>query len=712
MKRQILILLLAILTLYSANGQLSLEDVIYGGKTVYNYYPRALNVSFRGDMNQLVIQRNDSVMVQGIKDEKASFLFDLNWLNNILRLEEYPELKRLPALKWETASSFSFTANSGFFTIDQSEGQITMFVGRVKEGQNFDLNKDNAQVAYTVGNDLFIQSTNEEPVFVAGKDGDDVIFGHTVHRNEFGINKGTFWSPDGGSLAFYREDNSMVSDYPLVNVDERVAKLENIKYPMAGMSSHQVTVGVYNLATKETTYLNTGAPYDRFFTNVCWTPDNQFILIAELNREQNHMQLKKYSAATGELVATLFEEKDDKWTEPQHPALFIPKRKGEFIWQSMKDGYNHLYIYSLDGKLKKQLTKGNWEVTNVLGFDAAAKNIFIESTKEEALERHIYKVSLSSGKMTRITSERGVHRAKISKDGRYAITTFSSLNVPSKTNLKDTQGRLIKTLQVVDNPYKDIETGKVELIKLKTKDEQFELDARMVLPVGFDPAKKYPVIVYVYGGPHSQMVQNRWLAGARGWQLYMAQKGYIAFTLDNRGTANKGKVFAQAIHRQLGQLEVEDQMQGIEYLKSLPYVDTERIGVHGWSYGGFMTISMMTQHPEVFKVGVAGGPVIDWKYYEIMYGERYMDTPQENPEGYELANLNGKVTNIEGRLLVVHGAIDPVVVWQHSLSFVRECVKNRVQIDYFAYPRHEHNVIGRDRIHLMEKVTRYFDDFL
>lgn len=712
MKNRLLFAFLLGISSLSAQKQLDLEDVIYGGKTVYNYYPRALNVNFLGDSNDLVYQRNDSIYVQAVNATDQVFMLDLAGLNSIIVEAGYTALKRLPSLKWENSNSILFSSAEGFFTVDLVDKQVSMFVAREKDGHNFDLNSCTGAVAYTVGNDLYIRKGKQPALFVAGNEGKDIIFGHTVHRNEFGINKGTFWSPDGSTLAFYREDNSMVSDYPLVNVDDRVAKLENIKYPMAGMASHQVKVGVYNLSSKEIVYLKTGEPYDRFFTNVCWTPDSKFLLIAELNREQNHMQLKKYNAQTGEQVSTLFEEKDDKWTEPQHPALFIPNTKSDFIWQSMKDGYNHLYIYSIDGKLKKQLTKGNWEVTQVLGFDKSARNIFIESTKEEALERHVYKVNLASGKMNRVTSEAGVHRVKISSDGRYAITTFSALNVPSKTNLKDTQGRLIRTLQIVSNPYEGIEIGKVELVKLKTRDGQFDLDARMVLPVNFDPGKKYPVIVYVYGGPHSQMVENRWLGGARGWQLYMAQKGYIAFTLDNRGTSNKGKAFAQAIHRQLGQLEVEDQMQGIEYLKSLPYVDAERIGVHGWSYGGFMTISMMTQHPEVFKAGVAGGPVIDWKYYEIMYGERYMDKPEENPEGYEMANLNSKVKNIDGRLLVIHGAIDPVVVWQHSLTFARECVKNRVQIDYFAYPRHEHNVIGPDRIHLMEKVTRYFDDFL
>lgn len=711
MKIRIVSLFIVLMSLTCASAQLTLEDVISGGKTFYNYYPFAANVSFKGESNALVFQKNDSIFVQEVNSSSKTLLFDVVWLNSVIK-NNSDKVSRLPRLSWETSSQISFSTPKGFYTVDIQKSEITMFVAKQKGASNYELNRETESLAFTIGNDLYLRKGADEHELIASDENMDVIFGHTVHRNEFGIDKGIFWSPNGECIAFYREDNTPVSDYPLVNVDERVATLENIKYPMAGMASHHVTIGVYNVVNKTTTYLNTGAPADRFFTNICWTPDNKFIMVAELNRQQNHMQLKKYDAHTGEYLSTLFEEKDDRWVEPQNAALFIPNAKGDFIWQSIKGGFNHLYVYSIDGKLKKQLTRGEWEVTKVIGFDSKGKNVFIESTKESAIERHVYKVSLASGKMTNITSAPGVHRVKVSSDGKYAISAYSSLDVPSKTVLKTTSGKLLKTLDVVEDPYKDIEIGKVELHKLKTKDGQFDLDARMVLPLDFDPSKKYPVIVYVYGGPHSQMVLNRWQGGARGWQLYMAQKGYIAFTLDNRGTSGKGKEFAQAIHRQLGKLEVEDQMQGIEFLKSLDYVDAERIGVHGWSYGGFMTISMMTQYPDVFKVGVAGGPVIDWKYYEIMYGERYMDMPDENPEGYENANLKNHVNKLDGRLLVIHGAIDPVVVWQHSLSFVRECVKKGVQLDYFAYPRHEHNVRGHDRIHLMEKVTLYFDDFL
>nr|WP_321410028.1 DPP IV N-terminal domain-containing protein [uncultured Carboxylicivirga sp.] len=709
MKRICLSLMLGIVAV-GAFAQLSLEDVISGGKNFYKYYMFNYDVKFKGESNDLVIQRNDSVFFQSINDNQIKYAFNKESLNNILKDNGLEGMKYLPRLTWESSSLISFSDRVGYYLVDLN-GLKVDFVAKPEGAENIDWISLEQKLAYTKGNSLYLISNGEEQeVGISELEG--IVYGTSVHRNEFGITKGTYWSPDGSKLAFYRKDETMVTDYPLVNIEPRVAELENIKYPMAGMTSHEVTVGVYDLKSKTTLYLKTGEPKDRFFTNICWTPDGKYLLVAELNREQNHMYMNKYDVVTGDLVATLFEEKDDKWVEPQHPALFIPGKNNQFIWQSVKDGYNHLYLYNTDGKLIKQLTKGNWEVTDIIGFDDKAKNLFISATKETPLESHAYRVNLASGKMNRITAANGVHRVIISKDGKYAVSNYRSLDQPVRTVVYSTVGKELKELKQAKNPYENMEIGKIKMVELTTKDGETPLYGRLVLPTNFDPAKKYPVIVYVYGGPHVQQIQNTWQGGVRGWQLYMAQKGYIAFTMDNRGTPSRGKDFEQAIHRQLGTLEVEDQMQGIEYLKSLPYVDADRIGVHGWSYGGFMTISLMTEHPEVFKVGVAGGPVIDWKYYEIMYGERYMDTPQENPEGYEKSNLNNKVNQLEGRLMVIHGAIDPTVVWQHSLSFVCECVKNGVQLDYFVYPRHEHNVRGHDRIHLMEKVSRYFDDFL
>jgi len=275
-----------------------------------------------------------------------------------------------------------------------------------------------------------------------------------------------------------------------------------------------------------------------------------------------------------------------------------------------------------------------------------------------------------------------------------------------------TDGKTVRELVTLEDPLKDYNSCQVELGTVPSADGQFENYYRLIYPKDFDPSKKYPVILYVYGGPHSQMVQDSWLAQIRMWEMYMAQTGHIVYIQDNRGTQNRGAAFEQAINRQCGKAEMEDQMVGINWLRSQPFVDASRIGVHGWSYGGFMTISLLTTYPDVFKVGVAGGPVIDWKWYEIMYGERYMDNPQTNPEGFESTSLINKAKNLKGKLLICQGAIDDTVVWEHSLSFIQQCIDLDIPVDYFPYPVARHNVSGKNRLHLMDKITQYFEDYL
>ena len=278
--------------------------------------------------------------------------------------------------------------------------------------------------------------------------------------------------------------------------------------------------------------------------------------------------------------------------------------------------------------------------------------------------------------------------------------------------LRSTDGTENSVVSRYDDPYSGFDKPDIRIVDLKTADGRFPLTGRLILPPDFDPHKKYPAIVYVYGGPHSQLVDGSWLYGASPWMLYFAQEGYIIFTMDNRGTEFRGSDFEQSVHRRLGVCEMEDQMVGVDYLKALPYVDSERVGVHGWSFGGFMTISLLTTHPEAFRAGVAGGPVCDWKYYEVMYGERYMDTPQQNPDGYASASLLGKIGNLKSRLLVIHGSMDSTVVWQHSQQLINSAIEKGVYFDYFIYPNHPHNVAGHDRTHLMGYIKRYFDDWL
>ncbi len=569
----------------------------------------------------------------------------------------------------------------------------------------------------------------EGNLYVDGKlvergDGYNVVLGESVHRNEFGINGGLFWSPKNNKLAFYRMDQSMVVDYPLVNTRAREAEPMPIKYPMAGMQSHWVTVGVYEPASGKLVYLNTARDTtvherEMYLTNIAWSPDERYVYIAKVNREQNHMWLEQYDATTGAFMKVLFEETNPRYVEPCEPMMFTPKGD-QFLWFSMRDGYKHLYLYNADGSLVKQVTKGEYEVEEFIQFDRKGENIFVYANRDNLAGRDAYRVSLKDGKMWRLTLDRGTHSVVLNEDGTSFVDVYSSVEVPARAMWNSVKygknGQFSKhtahEFYRAENPMKDYAMPTVKLGTIKAADGKTDLYYRLITPPDMKPGEKYPTLVYVYGGPHSQLVTDSWLAGGNLYFLRLAQQGYVVFTLDNRGTDNRGFEFESCTHRHLGEIEMADQMEGVKFLQSLPYVDKDRMGVEGWSFGGFMTITMKLAHPEVFKVGCAGGPVIDWKWYEIMYGERYMDTPQENPEGYEANSLLNKAKNLEGRLLVIQGAEDNTVVPQHSTEFIERCINNYKQVDYFAYPHHEHNVLGRERLHLYQKMFQYYEDFL
>ena len=540
-----------------------------------------------------------------------------------------------------------------------------------------------------------------------------LVYGQSVHQNEFGIHGGLFWSPDGSRLAFYRMDQSMVSAYPLVHTNTRKATEEKLYYPMAGMPSHHVTLGIYDVASGQTTYIKTGEPKEKYLTNISWAPDSKTVYIAEVNREQNHMDLKAYDPATGDYIKTLFSEHNDKYIEPQWPMRFIPGRDKEFVWQTRRDGYTHLYRYNVDGKLLGQITRGEWEITDFLGFADGGKTIVYSSTQLSPIDRVIASVSIDGRKTRILTPQAGWHVGQLSPDGKYLLDTYESLKNPTENRLLSVAtGKPIATLYQSKDPEAGFINPEITFGTIKAADGVTDLHYRLLKPTNFDPAKKYPTIVYVYNGPHAQLVQNRFHAGCLGWDLYMATKGFVIFTVDGRGSAHRGAAFEQVIHRHLGKNEMADQMKGVDFLKSLPYVDADRIGVAGWSYGGFMTTNLMLTYPDVFKVGSAGGAVTDWARYEIMYGERYMDSPQDNPEGYKETNLSLRAGNLKGRLLLIHGTIDPTVVWQHTQLFVDACVKAGTYPDYMIYPEHKHNVLGVDRVHLNYTMARYFMDHL
>jgi len=634
-----------------------------------------------------------------------------NTVDTLLKPSEIsPELKRFPDMVWIDQQQFSFYDEKGFHIFNLDQKKITSSVSTVKDAENQEVAPTLQHVAYTVNNNLFV-ANKREVIPVSKENNTNIIFGKSVHREEFGIFKGTFWSPDGNKLAFYRMDQTMVTDYPLVHLGTLPAQEKVIKYPMAGQKSHHVTLGVFDVATQKTIYLNTGEPAEQYLTNISWTPDEKFILIAVVNRAQNEMKLNQYNALDGSFIKTILTETDPQWVEPEHEAQFLPQKPTQFIWQSERSGYNHLYLYDLEGKMIQQLTSGESPVEQVAAVSPDGKLIYAVLSTENGLNRKLVKTDLK-GKMTVLTPENGVHNIQMSSDAKHFIDNFSALNVPRRITINSSNGKIVQTILTATDPFQDVKLVKPELVTITAADGKTQLNGRLFKPFNMEKGKKYPVIIYVYGGPHAQMIVNRWLGGGNNWMAWMAAEGFVVFTVDNRGSASRGLEFEQAIHQNLGLNEMADQLKGLEYLKSLEYVDANRIGLHGWSFGGFMTTSLMCKNPGMFKTGVAGGPVIDWKMYEIMYTERYMDTPQENEKGYENANLLNNAKTLKDRLMLIHGTIDPVVVWQHSQEMVKKCVEEGVLIDYMIYPEHEHNVQGKDRIHLMKTITRYLKEHL
>jgi len=618
------------------------------------------------------------------------------------------------SIKWQTNATFeteiASKTNQYKIVYDVTTKKITSKIGYSIEGSQACFSANNA-VAWLKDNNIRITSNNT--TFEVTNDENLAIVNGSdyVHRQEFGIDRGMWWNASGTQLAYYRKDETMVGNYPIINWNEREAVNKDLKYPMAGMTSEQVTLVLYDVASGKKVTLQTGEPKDQYLTMVSWEPSGKYIFVGILNRDQNHLKFNKYDAITGAFVKTLFEEKATTWVEPQHALTFVPNNPNQFIYQSDFNGYNQMYLYTTDGKLLKNLGFKDVVVTNLLGFDGTNTKINYIGTANNGLDRQLYQVDIKSGKTIQLTTISGTHNASVSSDGMLVLDQYSNATTPNEVSILNIKTRIATTTLVkADNPFTGkIDMPRIEMVTLTAADGTTPLNGRIIYPANFDATKKYPVMVYVYGGSHAQLVTNKWLGGAGYFDMYMAQQGYVVFTLDNRGSDARGKKFCEVTHRNLGVNEMADQMKGIAFLKSKSFVDAEKIGVFGWSFGGFMTTSLLTSQPDTFKVGVAGGPVIDWKYYEIMYGERYMDTPQDNPEGYAKTSLLDKVKNLKGRLLLIHGAQDPVVVQQHSMNFIESSIKAGKQVDYFLYPNHEHNVSGRDRIHMYAKIADYFD---
>lgn len=693
----------------------TLDDLMWGGSNYWNLQPKNLYTAFWGPkLLQLEVDAVKTCTDEQGKRVKAQTLFtaaDVKALINDgtkgrglnLMQASFPYPDKTLALLQTNRSNLLY---------DWKKKVIVWQAERDTLRAHEEFNTPSRSEVYTKNFDLYLRTADGKAHRITTDGSKDIVYGQAVHRDEFGIKKGAYFSPSGQLLAYYRMDQSMVEDYPLVDIFTREAKLDAIKYPMAGMTSHKVTVGVYNPKTEQTVWLQAGDPTDRYFTNISWAPDEKTIYMIEMPRSQKKTELVAYDVATGQRKGVLYTETNEKYVHPMHPLAFLPWDSSKFIYQSEKDGYNHLYLFDTKGKELKQITKGEFVVLDLVGFNTKTKSVIIQSNEAHPLHHNYYAVNIDNGKRTLLDNGKGTHRAMLSPDGTMLFDRWSEPDVFRKIAVRNTATASATLLQTDASPWQAYNVPEISSGSLTAADGHTKLFYRLVKPVNFDPNKKYPTVVYVYGGPGVRNVDASWNYAARSWEIYMAQKGYVIFVLDNRGSSERGFAFETATYHRLGQEEMKDQMRGVDYLKSLPYVDADRIGVHGWSFGGFMTTSLITNYPDVFKVGVAGGPVIDWKYYEVMYGERYMGTPQENPEGYAQSSLLNKAKDLKGRLQIIIGYNDPVCVPQHSLAFLRACEDAGTQPDFFTYPGQGHNMMGKDMVHLHERITRYFEDYL
>jgi len=708
------VLFLGLSALAQEKKNLTLDEAVLG--QFRQFYPEQLQLQWIPGTDRYSQIKNDTLFSQAaVGKSKPTVELTLAQVNKAFQEIGVEKAASMPRWEWISVNELHATASLASeknktveITFSLNNKMATLLNAYDSDAENVDFHTK-GNVAYTRGNNLFVKNGAEEKQVTFNVEG--IVSGQSISRNEYGIAKGTFWSKEGNRLAFYQKDETNVTQYPLINYNTTPASVNNIRYPMAGDPSEKISVGVYDVKSGKTVFLqlNNGVLNDTYYaTNLSWSPDENFILIAEMNRATTSCRLNLYNALTGEFIRTLFTETDNRWVEPDQAPYFLSNTT--FLWYTWKNGFHNYYLYDLTGNLAAQ-TNANFELLSILGVSDDKKTIFFEGTGTNATERHLYSAPTSTLKLTALTNEAGTHIAKVSSTGKFVIDQFSSLSVPNRVSIVPCGKGMPNVLLKSEDKLKNYNIGSTEIFTINANNGA-PLYCRLIKPSNFDPEKQYPVVVYVYNGPHVQLITNSYLGGSSLWMNYLAEQGYLVFTVDGQGSAHRGKEFEQIIHRQLGTQEMADQLAGVEWLKKQSYVNPTRMAVHGWSFGGFMTTSLMLRAPGTFKVGVAGGPVIDWRLYEVMYTERYMDTPQENAEGFDANNCTKHVDKLQGKLLMIHGADDNVVVLQHNMRFLKACVDKKIPVDFFVYPGHEHNVRGKDRVHLMNKIITYITDNL
>lgn len=708
-KRRIFIFQICFLTLLGINTQtfglqtLSVHDIIYREKellpqklTQLQWLPNSYYFSYVTKDQILLVSEINNQIIRSIS---------LDMLN--AKLES--QLEVFPQLRWIDEIRLWFKHEQNIIIYDTSSGVFEIANILHKEAENIEVFSPHL-VAYTVGPNLFLSSSGNIIQLTNNLASSHILSGHSVHRQEFGIEKGIFFSPHGTLLAYYRMDQNMVDDYPFEDFQSYPVKIDYIKYPMAGRKNHEVKLVVYNLESKEHKVLDTQGPPDQYLTSISWASDER-ILLNILNRAQNHLRTYLFDIKNGQSGELLFEHHAQKYINPQFSFYTTAEYPEQAYWCSNHAGWTQLYKLDMHDKSMSLLTPELKDISEAVGFRAFGAYFFYMAFSNDHPSRHGYFYNRNNNSILNLTHDNeGIHTLIPSDDGSLILDVFSNQNTPYHVNIINLEGHILNTIYSAPNPLVEYRNTLIKIFKLRSADDKYDLFARIIFPPEFSSTTSYPAILYVYGGPHVQIVQDSW--GAPLWQIMMAQKGYIIFSLDNRGSAHRGQAFEQETFRALGREEVLDQMAGINYLRSLNFVDMGRLGVHGWSFGGYMTMALMLKNPKVFKVGVEGGGVVDWTNYESFYTERFMGLPQENAESYEHSSLLNLINNLDDDIMLITGTHDDVVVPRHMKLFIAKAIECDKKIDIFFYPYGKHHFDIKSKFHFYNKMTCYFDEKL
>ena len=570
---------------------------------------------------------------------------------------------------------------------------------------------DGKMISYIYNNNVYIYNMFSGETTMCTKDGkkNKIIYGATdwVYEEEFALVKGYEWSHDSKYLAYYRFDESNVKEFSMDIFNQNLYPTqEKFKYPKAGEENSLVSLFILDVNKKISIEIKEEKEKFEYTPRIYWTKDSNKLCFLKLNRYQNHLKLFFANPESGK-TSLIYEEIDSAYIDIHDNINFL---ENGFIWSSEKDGYNHLYRYSYDLKKMSQITKGEFEVTKFYGIDENKRVLYFQSNEKSELEKHIYSIKIDGSNKKNLTNYKGINNAMFSNSFDYFINTNSKANEPNYITLNNKKGKLIRVLKGSEKLKKTLSEynlSKKEFFTFET-DYDVSLNGWMIKPPDFDANNKYPVLMYVYGGPGNQQVLDSWGGRNYMWYQYLAQKDIIIVCVDNRGTGGRGANFKKCTYKELGKLETEDQIAANKYLATLNYIDKSKIGIWGWSYGGYMSSLCLLKGNDIFNFAIAVAPVTNWRFYDTIYTERYMRTPQENPNGYDLNSPINYIKQLKGNYLLIHGSADDNVHYQNTMEMISELVKENKQFDLFIYPDKNHSIYGGNtRLHLMTKITDF-----